>query len=359
MKRLSVGSGTILVLVIAALALSAWPIQAAPIAQGNLPAGATPVRLRFAPGAVGTTISGRLDPLDSDLYVLAAQAGQTLDASVEERFGGALLYVWGPDGSELVPQAHPMAHWRVVLPAKGDYFIAVYATGAATRYTLTVTVNTPDSEQATRIQFAPGATSAVVSDHLAPGETDSYVLRALAGQTMDVTIQPMGVPPCLAIAGANGAPLKSCAQGSLEWHGRLPATQDYFIRVRAGMGQVNYILTVAISALRPTPTPQPVRIWFAPGATSGAVSGRLGAGESARYVLRALRGQSMALHLTSTGALSKQVFGPGGSSWEWPFVEGSPRIPSLPTTGDYVIVLTAVEPGVKVRYTMDVVIPPR
>ena len=210
---------------------------------------------------------------------------------------------------------------------------------------------------ATRIQFAPGATSAVVSDHLAPGETDSYVLRAFAGQTMDVTIQPMGGPPCLAIAGANGVPLKSCAQGGLEWHGRLPATHDYFIRVKAGERQANYILTVAISALRPTPAP--TRISFAPGATSGTVAGRLGPGESARYVLRALRGQSMTLYLTSTGALSKQVFGPGGRSWDWRFVESSPSIPSLPATGDYIIVLTAVEPGMKVRYTMEVVIPPR
>jgi hypothetical protein len=190
-----------------------------------------------------------------------------------------------------------------------------------------------------------------------PYETDSYVLRALAGQTMDVSVSPMGGPPCLAITGPGGSPLKRCASAGLEWHGKLPATGDYFIELGASSGQANYVLTVAISSLRPAPTPEASRIEFAPGGTSAVISAGLDPGGSVRWVLRARWGQTLVLHFTTTGAMSKQVDGPGGSSWQWPFVENNLRIPSLPATGDYFITLSAVEPGVQVYYTMEVTIP--
>ena len=95
------------------------------------PAPGTPVRIRFAAGTIAATRTGHLAPLASDLFVLAAQRGQALEAFVEST--DALLAVWGPDGSELVPGAEQMAAWRVLLPARGDYFIAVNST--ATRRT--------------------------------------------------------------------------------------------------------------------------------------------------------------------------------------------------------------------------------
>ncbi len=441
------------------------PLSAAmPPSQGDMPPLAEPVRIRFASGAVSAVIAGDVGPLESDLYVLAARRGQTLEAFVDAT--GVLLNVWGPDGAELIPGAMQMAAWRVVLPANGDYFIAVNSTGRAADYELTVIVDALTSGKATRIQFAPGgtsatvsgkvaagaaaryvlraqagqtmevnlspsrsmlfaitgadgavpktfaegsspfrvllarsqdyyvelvspgaaasyrltvsisplgptpapkpvrinfasgATSAEVSGHVDPWEADTYVLRALAGQTMDVAVYPMGGPPCLGITGPGSAVLKRCSDPALEWHGKLPATGDYLFELRAAGSQANYILNVAISALRPKPTPKPTRIQFAPGATSAVVEGSLRSGESARYVLRALRGQTMMLSISTTSALTKRVDGPGGAQWDWPFVENHPQF-VLPTTGDYIITLTAVEPGMDVRYTMEMVIPPR
>lgn len=205
-----------------------------------------------------------------------------------------------------------------------------------------------------RIRFKPGAISAELSGHVQPGETDRYVLRALAGQTMQVYVHPMGGPPCLAIYGTDGVAMKRCSTPGLEWSGTLHRSQDYFLDVRGVSSQASYILTVVIPPL-PKDTP-PIRIRFKPGATEAAVSGRLIHGDSARYILRARRGQSMEIHTASEGYLQASVWGPGGSNWEWPVVERHLYISPLPATGDYIITITAVEKDTP--YRMRVVIPP-
>ena len=109
--------------------------------------------------------NGHLAPLASGLYVLAAQRGQAMEAFVDSP--GALLYLWGPDGG--LTGAEQKAAWHVVLPAKGDYFVAVNSTGHATDYKLTVIIDTPNAAGATRIRFAAGGTSACVSGRIAAG----------------------------------------------------------------------------------------------------------------------------------------------------------------------------------------------
>jgi hypothetical protein len=335
----------------------ALPVQPGTSPQGPLAQGATPVRIRFAPGTIATVRTGRLQPWSSALYVLAARGGQTLEAWVESAAGGATLYVWGPNGAELIPWAWQMSHWVAHLPSNGDYFIAVNASADSTEYKLTVLVETLGVRPATRIAFPAGGTSATVSGKLATGAPARYVLRALAGQTMEVS--PAYPTPGLpyAIWGANGVILRSFGEIWGPWRGALPSSQDYYVEVLSPDTPNPYRITVTISPLKPLPTPAPRRISFQPGAVSATVQGRLASGASDRWVLRAMRGQQMSLDLWPTSALAKQMVGPGGTSWDWPFVENHQTI-TLPASGDYIITLAAVEPGVEVWYTMKVVILP-
>jgi hypothetical protein len=373
MKRLWISMAVLAALILTigkvAAPAVAFAGQAGPVAQpalmrnsqqGPLPPESTPVRIRFAPGTISAVRTGRLQPWTSALYVLAARGGQTLEAWVEPAASGATLYVWGPDGAELIPGAWQITHWVARLPLSGDYFVTVNAATSPADYKLTVLVETLGPRPATRVSFPSGGTSATVSGKPAAGVPARYVLRALAGQTMEVS--PAYPTPGLpyAIWGANGAILRSFGEAWGPWRGVLPSGQDYYIEMVSPSSANPYKLVVTIPPLRPRPTPMPAprRISFQPGASSAQVEGQLESGASDRWVLRALRGQQMSLDIWPTSALSKRMVGPGGAAWNWPFVENHPTV-VLPATGEYVITVTAVEPGVEVWYTMQVTIPPR
>ncbi len=103
---------------------------------------------------------------------------------------------------------------------------------------------------ASRIRFEPGGTSANVAGALVVNGMDSYVLTALAGQTMTVKVESGAANVLLSIHGADGQVLKSSGAGSANWSGLLPATQDYFITISAASGLVvNYTLSVFIPPL--------------------------------------------------------------------------------------------------------------
>jgi predicted secreted protein len=98
-----------------------------------------------------------------------------------------------------------------------------------------------------RIQFEPGKASASVSGNLAATGMDHYVLRAMAGQTMWVTVTATQGAAILIIWGADGTVLISDHADATSWNGPLPATQDYFIDVKGSPDSATtYTLTVAI-----------------------------------------------------------------------------------------------------------------
>jgi len=108
-----------------------------------------------------------------------------------------------------------------------------------------------------------------------------------------------------------------------------------------------------------TPLPQSKRIQFAPGATSGEVTGQVGPGQIDEYVLKAQAGQWMLVDIFSpksdvllavTGLGDGQPYlrsAAGATSWQ----------NRLPTTQDYS--LKAVSSGTTSPYTLQVTIPAR
>jgi LysM repeat protein len=196
-----------------------------------------------------------------------------------------------------------------------------------------------------RISFASGGTSAVVSGSLNAGSDTYYVLRAGAGQLMEVTSSP---DPSLqmAIYAADGSTIKALASSSPNFRGYLPASQDYLLVVHA-LQAVPYTLNVDI----------PARISFAAGAISSTTSGSLAPYASQYYVLRALKGQQLMINVSPTDEnLRLVIYGFDGSVLRSGMSSGAPSFNgTLPSTQDYIVILTASDQAVS--YTMHVTIP--
>lgn len=188
-----------------------------------------------------------------------------------------------------------------------------------------------------RIQFAPGATATTVHGSVQFSTRREYVLRALAGQTMHIELISSDGSANFAVAGlSDGQPLKRLENSDTVWRGTLPITQDYLLQVATPTNAaVTYELYVEITS---PATRAPVRIQFAPGATTANVTGFTSAIEPARYILRANGGQKMGVDLTvdNTNAYitvlhptGGNMAGAGGPIHHW--------LGTLPVTGDYII----------------------
>ena len=216
-------------------------------------------------------------------------------------------------------------------------------------------------EQARRIVFDPGATSATIDDSVAAGEVDLFVLQALAGQTMSVNLQSPKGSAVLAIWGADGTVLISDHAGARDWTGQLPSTQDYYISVSAVAGTSTvYTLYVDISPLpNPTPGPQPIRIEFAPGTDTASVGGSVPPGGVTHYVIRALTGQTMSVNIVSaTGNVILAIWGADGTVLISDHAGATSWSGQLPLTQDYYIDVISAG-GTTANFTLQVIIPPQ
>lgn len=108
---------------------------------------------------------------------------------------------------------------------------------------------------ASRIEFVPGGTSAVIDGEVDAGQTLYYVLKASATQTMSVKVWSPNTDVYLGIFGADGQELLNRSVHDTLWSGTLPTTQDYYLSLTAGNGRSSYSLSVEISPLAGGPTP--------------------------------------------------------------------------------------------------------
>lgn len=199
-----------------------------------------------------------------------------------------------------------------------------------------------------RILFAPGATQTTVEGHLTVNGTKVYVMDVAAGQfiEMSATVGAMGQGLRFSIVGADGTVVR--AMGEAYVRTVVPSTQDYYIELASDVGAVSYRMSVLI----------PVRIRFAPGATSAEISGSLVASGVRHYVLRALAGQRMIIAPRATqGQVGLVISGTDGQVLLSGRVAGDGYDGILPTTQDYLIAVQAVG-GTSADYTLEVTIPP-
>ena len=318
---------------------------------------------------------------------------QTRDGTMGEvhigggRYGleaGNLFLVTTPGGTTAVSQlqrdlsAVPLDHDGILAFARNDPDLAAFldeippatsptATPTAT-LTATPTPTAPSTLSATpaapaptatplplpvpaveRILFAPGATQAMIEGYLPADGRALYVMGVAAGQfvEMNATAGTMGQGLRFSIVGADGFVVKPMGEAHVRTV--VPSTQDYYVELVSDMGATDYRLSVLI----------PVRIRFAPGATSATVSGSLEEGQMRHYVLRALAGQRMmvAPHAT-TGEVGLIISGADGQV----LLSGRAGPPGgvfdgiLPTTQDYLITVQA-RGGTGADYALEITIP--
>jgi hypothetical protein len=207
----------------------------------------------------------------------------------------------------------------------------------------------PPAPAVERIRFAPGATQALLEGYLPVDGRAIYVMGVAAGQfvEMDATVGAMGQGLRFSIVGADGAVVKPMGEAHVRTV--VPSTQDYYVELVSDVGATSYRLSLLI----------PVRIRFAPGATSATVSGGLEENGTRHYVLRALAGQRMIVAPNATtGQVSMVISGVDGQV----LLSGRAGPPGgvfdgiLPTSQDYLISVRA-EGGTGADYSLEVTIP--
>lgn len=215
------------------------------------------------------------------------------------------------------------------------------------------TVGNTNAEQ--RIRFATGATSTTVSGTLAASESDRYVLRALAGQTLSLNLTFTVGQAILVVWGDDGDVLLSDHTEVSSFERELTKTQDYHMMVRGKPeGNTAYNLVVNIPAI----STGVKRIEFARGSTSASVSGQLSASASDQYLLRAQAGQTLSINTTfAEGAAILVVWGADGNVLLSDHAEVSIFQGVLPATQDYYILVKG-RPDGATSYTMTIDIPP-
>ena len=202
-----------------------------------------------------------------------------------------------------------------------------------------------------RIQFTRGATSAVVSGNLPANTSARYILRALAGQLIDVTLSaPDGTRVRVTTSGGRVLTPIAGTSSSTGFRGYLPFTGDYIVAVASGSQGVSYSVNVSI----------PVRVAFNRGATADTLKGHLDAHQGLDYILRAREGQILEIDTTPDPAdvpLQLIIYGVDGSVLKSGMGEESSFRGELPVSEDYIVSVRAGEQAAD--FKMNVIIPQR
>lgn len=200
-----------------------------------------PIRINFVQGATFGAVDGNLQPGASLTYVLNVAKGQPLLINVSDANNDMYFSVTGKDGSVLLAAASKLNSWQTEVPTSQDYYIQVFAGAAQQNFNLAV-------EIPSRVSFARGAVSATVSGSTVYGYAVSYVLTAAKNQNMNVTLTVPANTAALTVYGYNdGTPLLRSAAGSTTFSMKLPASQDYIIKVVPNASTVvNYSMTIVI-----------------------------------------------------------------------------------------------------------------
>lgn len=332
------------------------------------PTGA-PQRIEFGPGQTSATVNGLVRANVSAPYILRAAAGQILVLNLTGQPANTVdVVISDPAGVALNSSRDPLLGLVTDLPVTGDYTITLSTNSMAdVSYVMDIIIPPPTSDP-TRIQFAPGATSATVTGALLfGGDTDTWVVRAVAGQTMSIGFAADRAGWIFVFVYDSAGRLIAYGQdtdGTISPMGadgavfRVPADGDYTILVSTVQAAppVNYSMAVD---LPPATGPQPVRIEFGPGQSSAALNDEIVAGGFPRqYVIYVVAGQTLITRLDDIPAGNVDITISDASGLVYNFGRAPTELATrVPRTGDYLITLNTASPT-PVAYTLTFRVPP-
>jgi hypothetical protein len=144
------------------------------------------------------------------------------------------------DGVPIVRTAAGSTQFTGILPLTQDYRLTLVSPYQKSTYNMQVIIPV-------RIEFTPGAFSAIEKGKVIGGSINHYVLKAMAGQTMTVTVFSPHNDIFLTIYGLqDGNPLVRSVAADTSWTGVLPGTQDYMIEAVSVGGSTQYTLQVTV-----------------------------------------------------------------------------------------------------------------
>lgn len=180
----------------------------------------------------------------------------------------------------------------------------------------------------TRIQFAPGATSATINGHLAAGESIEYLAGAAAGQWAHVEIVSPNNVANFAITGtSDGQPYKRLVNEDRFWDGSLSQTQDYLIQVKS-LEAADFTLILTIDPLENVLQP----VWPIVDGYSGFLLGGSHNGQwlDSFTVMKSLQDEERPYALYANSAFQGQLTGqPPTTPFDGP-CGGTPAVPFPP-----------------------------
>ena len=301
-----------------------------------------PQRIEFGPGQSGVMVNGLVRAGVGARYLVEMAAGQVLVISLTGRPVNTIdVAVSDASGAVLNVSRDPFQGLNTTITAGGDATIQLSTTSATdVTYVMTVVVPPPPGAP-TRINFAPGATSATVEGSLAfGGDVAGWVFRGAAGQPLNLGIgtHPSGwlnlfvYDPAGQMIAA-GTDLTGVALP-------LPADGDYTVVLSTiqAAPPVDYALTVNLPPVTP---PEPVRIAFGPGQTSAEYVVALSPWPPARFVIALSGGQTLLTRLNDDPPASMDITITDAAGNVLNFGRGPTELGTLvPATGDYIINLS-------------------
>jgi hypothetical protein len=340
----------------------------APPNTGPPPGGSA--RIVFGPGATSAVVQSNLVANgDTDTWVLRVQAGQVVTVQTIANPPGAINVQLGDMSGGVLASNPDTVGISAAVPATGDYQINFSTASGAPAVGYTAQIFIPAAGgpvTPTRIQFAPGASSAQLNDSLtAGGDLNPYVLTVGAGQTINVAVFA-SVPAVTNIYIRNSAgQLISSGTDMSGASATATAAGDYFIDVSNfnAAPAVTYTLTVTVPPLTQPPTQpapgQPTRIEFGPGQTSAAFDGQVVAGGQPRqYVIRMLGGQSLLTNLNDNPVANVDITVTDAAGRVLNFGRAPTELGTrIPANGDFVITLSTAS-ATPVTYSLTVIAPP-
>ena len=181
--------------------------------------------LGMAAGATSVSVDGSLSQNGRKSYRVQAASGQYMMVGLNTASTDMYLEIQEPDGSLLLPASQKQTSWQGTLPASGSYVLTAISYGAGATYNLNLIIPV-------RVTFKPGAVTASLDGQIGPLDINTYLLRALKGQTMTVTVNSPHNDLYLTIYGLDdGQPYVRSMMHQTSFSFELPSTQDYTIEL--------------------------------------------------------------------------------------------------------------------------------